>query len=379
MMKNLSLYVHIPFCEKKCAYCDFLSFQADETLQRTYLLAVIKEMKLYLPYVKDYEIQTIFFGGGTPSILQEGEISFLMENIQKNFNLSPHCETSIEINPGTFSLNKSKEYRKANINRLSFGLQSTKENELITLGRIHQYKDFLYSYDWAREEDFCNINVDLIYGIPEQNFKSFQETLNQIFNLKPAPEHLSIYHLILEEDTPFYQLYKSNQYPLPDEKEEEKIEKWMKNRLKEGGYLRYEISNYAKKEYECYHNLVYWNLDEYIGIGLGAASYFKGRRYHNTKKLKEYLALNTIAWCKAQDLSQKEEIEEFIFLGLRKIEGISAQKFFQKFAFPIEDLYADLLEKLKKQGLLKQIKERIFLSEKGLDLSNYVMSQFLLD
>ena len=364
----MELYIHIPFCVKKCDYCDFLSFAADEQTQKSYVAALQKELAFYGAKYKDRRITTIFIGGGTPSWLKEDYMQAIMETVYHYFSVEQDAEITIECNPGTITEHKFEVYRRIGINRLSIGLQSTDDQELKMLGRIHTYKDFLDTYTLAREVGFQNINVDLMSGIPFQTLGGWEDTLKKVAEL--GPEHISAYSLIIEEGTPFYEKYGEGERAearrrreLPDEDTERMMYQFTKNILWSYGYHRYEISNYAKEGYECRHNLGYWNRTEYLGIGTGAASLINNQRFVEGGEIEV--------------LSLQNQMEEYMFLGLRKIEGVSKTDFRQTFGRSIENAYGKVLIDMYQKQLLEDTGEYIRLTEKGIDVSNYVMSEFL--
>lgn len=405
-MRELELYIHIPFCMRKCNYCDFLSAPADEKSQSAYVEALKKEIKFYGKELKAGELSTIYIGGGTPSWLQEHYMASIMETVHKYFSLQRDGEITIECNPGTLTRAKLKSYRDYGINRLSIGLQSADEEELKHLGRIHTFDQFLRNFELARECGFDNINVDLMYALPRQNTEKFYRTLTKTIGLKP--EHISAYALMIEKGTPFYEKYKFDAVRqeagfqpevLPHEDVVYQIGKMTEDVLREGGYERYEISNYAKKGYECRHNIGYWQRKEYLGVGLGAASLIGGNlRYSNLRDLDAYiLQAEDIRECvltdektekelpavnlheKAEELKRNAQMEEFMFLGLRMIQGIERSRFYQSFGFTVDNIYSRVIARLSAEELIQQNPERVWLTEKGLDLSNYALAQFLLD
>ena len=385
MKKELEIYIHIPFCVKKCAYCDFLSGPQDkETIER-YVSRLLKEIQVHASKQKftlDYEVTTIFLGGGTPSVLEANQIQRIFEMLKNSFKISKDAEITIEANPGTVTVEKLEAYKKCGINRISFGLQSTNNEELKLLGRIHTYEEFLESYQLARACGFENINVDLISAIPKQTVASWEETLSTVIALNP--EHISAYSLIVEEGTPFAKLYGEGcpgEHDLPREEEERVIYYRTEELLEKAGYHRYEISNYAKKGKECRHNLGYWERKEYLGIGLGAASLINNIRYKNTDDLLYYMEhssdLSAIQE-NVEKLSLQEQMEEFMFLGLRKMEGVSVTEFKNTFGKTMEECYGEQIQKLKEQGLLEQKDGRLMLTRPGIDVSNYVFGEFLI-
>ena len=382
-MKELELYLHIPFCVKKCNYCDFLSAPAEEETRAAYVDALLEEIRGFED-PEDYEVVTVFFGGGTPSILPGQEIFRIMEALREKFSFRKGAEITLEANPGTVDKEKLSCYKKAGINRLSFGLQSADAEELKKLGRIHTWEKFLESFQLAREAGFSNINVDLMSALPGQTKESWEKTLRQVLALQP--EHISAYSLIIEEGTPFYQLYEKDverrdagEEPelLPSEEEERAMYEATGRILKEQGYLHYEISNYAKPGRECRHNLGYWQRRDYLGFGLGASTLLNPVRYKNTEDLEAYLG---------GDFSKKEffvltkdnQIEETMFLGLRVLEGVSKEQFREHFSCELRVVYRKELEKLEQEGLLEEEGDFVRLTSRGIDLSNPVLAEFLL-
>ncbi len=393
--EELSLYIHIPFCVRKCGYCDFLSAPADEKARDRYVQALLMEIERYQgTETADRKIKTLYIGGGTPSILSVDQLDCIMQKIKYTFNFCDDIEASMEMNPGTASKEKCRALYQMGINRLSIGLQSTNDMELKTLGRIHSYEDFINTYTWCREAGFQNINVDLMAALPYQIVESYTTGLRKIICL--APEHISAYSLILEEGTPFYQKYNSGCYPLPDEEQERLMYRETEQILAQAGYERYEISNYAKKGYACRHNLVYWQGGDYLGLGLGSSSYMDGVRFHNTTDFNTYV--NQGAYVEdREELSVQAKMEEFMFLGLRVMAGVSGTEFEKRFGKTMEDVYGDVLRKHEEEGLLqierkedrkeaaaaepakgKTNIEKVMLTTKGVDVSNYVFADFLL-
>ena len=382
MKKELELYIHIPFCAKKCAYCDFLSSVQNEEKRENYVNALIREIKGYQHLKEEYVICTIFLGGGTPSILSTNQIQRIFETLRSTFEFSKDIEITMEANPGTVTKEKLDVYRECGINRLSFGLQSTNDEELKLLGRIHTYEEFLESYSLARKSGFTNINVDLISAIPKQSVSSWEETLRNVISLNP--EHISAYSLIVEEGTPFASVYGEGapkEADLPSEEEERQIYYQTKILLTEAGYQHYEISNYAKNGKACRHNIGYWQRKEYLGIGLGASSLFEETRYHNTNDFSFYLEnskTHDLIREEQQVLSNKEQMEEFMFLGLRMTEGVSVKEFEKCFGQSLKMCYGKQLNKLQKEGLIEITGDKIILTEQGIDVSNYVLSEFIM-
>ena len=383
----MGIYIHIPFCKSKCAYCDFLSFASDEKTQDAYVNALQKELAFYGRKYNDRYIPTIFIGGGTPSWLNENAMTAIMECVYRNFAVVSDAEITIECNPGTVSDAKFAVYKKLGINRLSIGLQSANNEELKTLGRIHTYEQFLQTYEKARRHGFDNINIDLMSALPGQTPEGFISSLKKVIRLKP--EHISAYSLIIEEGTPFYDMYQKDvilreagEQPmlLPTEEEEYLTTKRTQELLKAEGYHWYEISNFAKQGRECRHNIGYWKRADYLGVGLGAASLIDNVRFSNISDLHEYIACsdqcNVVA--NREILSRNAQMEEFMFLGLRMVDGFHRNEFEQNFGMVIEGVYSEALKRLQQEELLLQKEGYIRLTETGIDVSNYVLSQFLL-
>lgn len=499
MKQNLSLYLHIPFCVRKCLYCDFLSGPQSEDVQEQYVEALCREIQETSPEYREEQVVSVFIGGGTPSVLQPEQTIRIMETLKHCFALTDTCEISMEMNPGTVTPEKMKAYRACGINRISIGLQSANDRELKALGRIHTYADFLKAYEMAVEAGFTNINVDLMSAIPEQTFESYQETLQKVLALQPQPTHISAYSLIVEEGTPFYE----QELNLPDEDTERRMYEITDDILRKAGYHRYEISNYAKEGKECFHNKVYWQRGNYLGLGTGSASLIRNIRFHNVTDISSYINLmlgrseienankehgekfyaekdylkkgnvekdylkkenaekeqvkkliaekeqvekvnaeiehvrkgniekdyveegnteknnvesgnaacldeNVIKKLKklredVQELPIEEQMEEFMFLGLRMMEGVSERKFYENFGRRFEEVFPGVIEKHEKLGLLEvtgeeegKIREESELNEKsreeqqgkqfvhmrltphGIDVSNQVFVDFML-
>lgn len=391
MKKPMQLYIHIPFCVKKCAYCDFLSFPADEKTQHAYVKALQEELDFYGKKYSDRYISTIFIGGGTPSWLDADAMAAVLECVYRNFDVVADAEITVECNPGTVSDEKFAVYKKMGINRLSIGLQSANNEELKTLGRIHTYEQFLSTYEKARKCGFANINVDLMSALPGQTPEGFLDSLKKVIRLKP--EHISAYSLIIEEGTPFYEKYQKDvelreagrqTLLLPTEEEEYRATKMTQEVLQAEGYHWYEISNFAKPGRECRHNIGYWKRADYLGVGLGAASLIDNVRYSNTSDIDEYLCgtgkaamSGFYAVDSCEVLARDTQQEEFMFLGLRMVDGFYRDEFEQAFGVAIEGVYGAELQRLQQEGLLVQQNGRIRLTEKGIDVSNYALSQFL--
>jgi oxygen-independent coproporphyrinogen-3 oxidase len=375
--KSVELYIHIPFCVKKCLYCDFLSFLADEKTKEKYIEALCDEL-LYIGSERcDKPLRSVFIGGGTPSVLPAEQIVRVMETVKSRFVFAPDAEVTIECNPGTLDEDKLKAYKECGINRLSLGLQSSHESELKSLGRIHSYEDFVSCIRMAEEAGFDNINVDLMSGLPGQNESSFEETLRKVCTLSDRIKHISAYSLIVEEETPFGQMYEDGKLELPDEEEDRRMYHMTSRILKEYGFERYEISNYARPGYECIHNIGYWTGVEYFAAGLDAASFYGHCRYSDTPDMEEYLKDPLAGPVLIEKLDQSGLMSEYMILGLRLTEGVSVSGFENRFKTGMFDIYGKEIGRFIQDGLLEHTGDRIKLSEKGLDLANFVMRAFI--
>lgn len=445
--RELSIYVHVPFCKAKCSYCDFLSFGGcDYSRQKQYVNALCKEIEAYQSIAEEYVVGTIFFGGGTPSYVEATFIEKMMQTIRNVFVVDERAEITIEGNPDSLTKEKLSIYRKAGINRLSIGLQSANDNILKTLGRVHNYDQFIAAYSSAREVGFSNINVDLMSGLPGETKESYVRSLAKVVELQP--EHISAYSLIVEEGTPLYENDALLEL-LPSEEMDRQLYAKTKLLLKNSGYNRYEISNYSKAGYECRHNLVYWTGGEYLGVGLGASSclnvwlkdeHFEKIRFHGVENMDEYIGrfsgcdgmredsytnmfhlyeeefyddmdeyigmINGMSltgeeensnmkryreyeenaflefirdyYKDLQFLKRKDEMEEFMFLGLRCTNGVSKETFRECFGVELESVYGKVIEKYKEQEMLVEHMGRIYLSDRGIDVSNVIMAEFML-
>lgn len=383
--KKLELYIHIPFCVQKCLYCDFLSMPAEEGLRRHYIDKLIEEINQKSEQYRSYAVSTIFLGGGTPSILSGRQIAAVMETLQQKFVIERQAEITIECNPGTLDWQKLSCYKSCGINRISMGLQSAQKEELKDLGRIHTFEEFLHNYDLVRKYGFENVNIDLMSALPGQSLRSWENTLQTICALRP--EHISAYSLIIEEGTPFYQEYgederrrEEGKIPclLPDEELERAMYELTQQMLLERGYRQYEISNYARPGKECRHNIGYWTRENYLGLGLGSASLVENVRFSNTRNLEEYLN-GDFAPKEWEVLDQRQQMEEFMFLGLRLRDGVSRRRFQEIFGVEFQGVYGNAVKHLSEQKLLEQKEGYILLTEEGISVSNYVMSEFLLE
>lgn len=428
-MKELSIYIHIPFCVKKCLYCDFLSFPAGEVKRETetksampgrcgvvwadieyYVNLLCREIMQSAEGYEKYQVISVFLGGGTPSLLPADQIGRIMKTVREHYRMAENAEITMEMNPGTISSGEPEQYITCGINRVSIGLQSADDEELLRIGRIHNYDTFLQTYDLVRRAGFDNVNIDLMAALPGQTVESYERTLRKVTAL--APEHISAYSLILEEGTPLYE--HRSAYRFPTEEENLEMDLLTRNYLASCGYHRYEISNYAREGYECRHNKVYWRRGDYVGFGLGAASMADNVRWSNPDTMESYAAYvwgqeysgdaflsdtsvhgepeglqsarmvehsirkTDLVPCR-QVLTKQEQMEEYMFLGLRMVCGVSAAEFEHVFGSPVDAVYGDVMRQLGEQGLLVREGDRIRLTERGLDVSNYAMAQFLFD
>ena len=374
----LGLYIHIPFCVSKCKYCDFNSYKLNLDKKKKYLKALQKEMEFYREEVVGKNIETIFIGGGTPSILNENEIKFLFDEIKKNFNIKKDAEITMECNPGTLTLEKLKVMKDCGVNRLSIGLQAVQNQHLNYIGRIHTYEEFEKNYKQAKEVGFENINIDLMYALPNQSREDWMESLEKVVKLNPT--HISAYSLILEEGTELFNMYERKEFKLLDEDTDIEMYKYTINYLKSNGYDQYEISNYAKKGYECKHNILYWKCKNYVGLGASASGFLNKTRYNNLCGLDEYEEIiysgkKPLEW--EEKLSIKDEIEESIFLGLRMNEGIKFEDFLEKYNFNFKEEYKNEINKLKNMGLIQVDDQFMALTQKGREISNSVFVEFI--
>lgn len=377
MSGGMELYLHIPFCVKKCAYCDFLSFPSGQELQRQYAKRLMEDIDCMGKKYGDIPVDTIFIGGGTPSVPESRLIVDLMEHVNRAFQISDGAEISMEANPGTVTREKLKEYRRAGINRISFGLQSANDRELKLLGRIHTWAEFLESFALARECGFTNLNIDLMSALPGQTCESWKDTLKRVTDLEP--EHISAYSLIIEEGTPFGEKYGSEEGRklLPDEDSEREMYHETKRFLRECGYERYEISNYAKPGRECRHNIGYWTGVPYLGLGLGASSYMNGSRFAVSSDMQQYLEEKPGTFTDVEKLTKKDMEEEFFYVGLRMVSGVSLTEFKERFGVSAQEVYPGLMETFVEEKAAEFRGDRFVLTDYGLDVSNYIMAQFL--
>ena len=379
--KELELYIHIPFCVKKCSYCDFLSAPATEQTKEAYMAALFAEIGGRAKDYKDRIVTSVFIGGGTPSLLSGDSIRQLMEHIREGFRLAPDVEITMEVNPGTVTAEKLTAFYGAGINRLSIGMQSAQEQELKILGRIHDFDGFCQVYREAVEAGFTNINVDVMSGLPGQTLASYKDTLEKVLRLEPMPQHISAYSLIVEEGTPFAAMADRGELPLPEEDTERAMYEETIEVLAGYGFHRYEISNYALDGYECRHNVGYWIRRDYLGFGIGAASLIDNVRFQNGRYLNAYLAHPLACREEQQPLTTQEQMEETMFLGLRLIRGVSYPEFARCYGQTLEEVYGEVIARNVADGLLAvredETGRHLMLTGRGLDVSNYVMAQFL--
>lgn len=382
MTNELALYFHIPFCLKKCNYCDFLSFGADSPLadgktKARYMDSLLRETVMRAEDYGDYRVASVFIGGGTPSTVNPEFLSELLAVVRKNYSLAEEAEITVEVNPGTVDERTLHCYRQAGVNRLSIGLQSADSKELAVLGRVHTYGEFLGAYYIARRCGFSNVNVDIMSALPGQTLNGYLDTLDKVLALQPQPEHISAYSLILEEGTVLWEQAERGELELPDEETDREMYSETKRILQKAGYVRYEISNYAKPGYECRHNCGYWRRKNYAGFGIGAASLIEIERYKNGEDLGAYLVNPTGCRTDRQVLSVSEQMEEFMFLGLRLTEGVDLEEFRQYFGKTAEEIYGKQMRTFVEQGLMEREGPRLKLTPRGIDVSNAVFAEFL--
>jgi len=377
----LGLYVHIPFCVSKCNYCDFNSYKIDKNSKETYIQDLKKEINLYKQERKnnnEEEISSIFLGGGTPSILSSEEIKYIFESIKENFKIREDAEITIECNPGTLTKEKLMTMKEVGINRLSMGLQAVQDDHLKSIGRIHTYNEFEKNYKEAIEVGFENINVDLMYALPNQKPGEWKESLEKIVKLNPS--HISAYSLILEEGTKLYDMYEDNEFEMTDEDTDIDMYNYTINYLKENGYNQYEISNYAKEGFECRHNILYWKCDHYIGLGPGASGYLSNYRYNNVESLQDYhekLSKNKKPIENLEKLSIEDKIQEKIFMGLRMNEGIKFDDLKKQFNTDVKEKYSNQIKELKEKELINESIAGFSLTQRGREISNSVFVEFI--
>ncbi|MCD8037095.1 MAG: radical SAM family heme chaperone HemW, partial [Clostridiales bacterium] len=367
MNNNISLYIHIPFCVRKCLYCDFPSFALPENCYEDYVRTLCREIEEYSSDFKGMKVKTIFFGGGTPSVLPPKLLGRIIDTVMSKFDVADDAEISIETNPGTLDMKKLTEMKSMYFNRLSMGLQAWQDRLLKKIGRIHTADVFETNYLQARDAGFKNINVDLMFALPTQTLDDWQETLEKIIKLNP--EHISAYSLIIEEGTPFYDMYEKGIIKEMDENLDREMYYLANEMLADKGYRRYEISNFSKHGFESRHNIVYWRTEEYRGFGMGAHSYVNGERFRNTYDFKKYSSFEGLSEDR-EVLTEDEKQEEFMFMGLRMTDGISENTFKERFSKSIYDVYGKEIRELTMEKLLISENDRLFLSDRGVDVSN---------
>lgn len=393
----MELYVHIPFCVRKCNYCDFLSMPADHTVRERYVQALKNELLFYANGIADRKLETIYFGGGTPSVLSPEQLEELLSTVYKLYDVNEDAEITVEINPATIDYGGLHKIKDAGFNRLSIGLQSANDEELKLLGRIHTYEQFLDTYHNARRAGFTNINIDCMSSLPGQRLDTYLDSLHKIINLQP--EHISSYSLILEEGTPFYQRFHDHAEEYFDEDLDRQMYHETKRILRENGYERYEISNYAKKGFKSRHNSGYWMKIPYLGVGLGASSFLAGKRTKNIDDMESYLSFwlekkdnigryhsdrpekkaNAVPYCEVEEVTREDAMAEYFFLGLRMSEGVSIQAFEKEFGISVFERYGQELDLCQKEKLLTvdPHTDRIALTDFGMDVSNWVFEKFV--
>lgn len=374
MKDKISLYIHIPFCVRKCLYCDFPSFSGMESIFDDYVRMLCREIDETYSDYRGMEVKSIFIGGGTPSVLPPALLGRISDKIFSRFDVDSKAEITIETNPGTLDAKKLAEMKSMYFNRLSMGLQAWQDRLLKKLGRIHTADEFETNFLQARDAGFKNINVDLMFALPAQSLDDWQETLEKVMKLRP--EHISAYSLIIEEGTPFFDMFDRGELKETDEDTDRKMYYLAKEMLSDKGYKQYEISNFAKEGFECYHNKVYWRTEEYQGFGLGAHSYSDGVRFHNTYDMKEYLRGEGLRLDK-EFLSIEEKQEEFMFMGLRMNEGVSEAEFLRRFGESMDSVYGDEIKELISEELLVKKDGRLSLTDRGVDISNSVFEKFI--
>ena len=377
-MKKIGIYIHIPFCKSKCYYCDFTSFANKEELVQKYVQCLIKEIDNRKK--RDVIVKTIYIGGGTPSFINEKYILKIMNKIRNDFILTPDTEISIEVNPGTVTYNKLKTYYDCGINRLSIGLQTSNDKLLKEIGRIHTFKDYLKTIETAKEVGFTNINSDLIIGIPNQTIYDVEDSINALINLRIP--HISVYSLIVEENTKIEKMLNNNVLKPVDDEIERYMYWFAKRKLEENRYVHYEISNFAKPGYYCSHNMDCWSQKEYLGFGVAASSYFDKKRYSNTNCIEEYIKnIENKEFDKNRKIEEiqdeKEQMDEYMMLGLRKIKGVDTDQFMKKFQKDPFVIYKDKIIKLVNENLINVDLNKIWLTKKGIDFANIVWEEFV--
>ena len=372
------LYIHIPFCKSKCNYCDFYSIKNNNEDTDKYIDALVNEINLYADNIENKNIRTIYIGGGTPSILKPKQVEEILNTIYKNFYINNTIEVTMEANPESLNEEKIKKYSSLGINRLSLGVQSFLNEELNFLGRIHNVKESVEKIKIIKKY-FDNFNLDIIFALPEQKFEDFQYNLNQLLNINPP--HISLYNLQIEKNTKLYDLLSIGEIEHIEEELDYKMYNYAVKKFKEKGYIHYEISNFAKKDYESEHNLIYWKYQPYLGLGPSAHGFNGEKRYYNIPAYNQYVNLLENKQFPIQEvinLSKKELISEMMFMGLRLTEGVSKTAFKDRFNLSIKEVYEDTIKKLKRDNLIQENNNKIYLTKKGLNLGNISFAEFLL-
>ncbi len=378
-MNDFGVYIHIPFCVRKCLYCDFLSFSGAQSAHKDYMDTLYNEIKYFKADLKGRKINTVFIGGGTPSVVEPKLLGKVMGVVTDELDLDSDAEITMELNPGTVTAESLGDYKAMGINRLSMGLQAWQNKHLKTLGRIHTSEKFVETFNLARQAGFKNINADIMFSLPGQNMIDVEETLDKLTRLKP--EHISAYSLIVEEGTPFKKMFDEGAFKEIDDKLDRDMYHFICGYLKDKGYNRYEISNFAKNGFESRHNSIYWRTNEYKGFGLGAHSYFNGERFHNTCDLGAYIKSKgdfKLIKEETESLTLEDKISEFMFMGLRMEEGVKKAEFKNRFGLDLRSIYGKIIDKYKQMDMLFENEDRIYLSDKGIDVSNVIFSDFLL-
>ncbi len=374
--ESLGIYIHIPFCSQKCKYCDFASFDNQFDKEDLYIENLIKEIELFDKSI--YIVETVFIGGGTPSVLKPQNI-LKLGKVLESFEFSENLEFSVECNPCSINEEKFKAFKTIGVNRISFGLQSYNDEILKIIGRVHNVEMFEKAFGLARKIGFDNINVDIMFNLPTQTVDSFTKTLESVTKLEP--EHISAYGLIIEEDTPFYSMVENGVIEMPDEDLDREMYELCETYLKEKGYNKYEISNYAKEGKECRHNLKYWERENYIGFGLNSHSMINNTRFCNSSNFSDFLKedfYEKSCCLEKEEVTQQQQIEEYVFLGLRLTKGLKVKKLEEMFNINFYDIYKEVIDKFTKDELLTFDGEVLKLTNKGVSISNYVLSEFLM-
>ncbi|WP_458408355.1 radical SAM family heme chaperone HemW [Anaerotignum sp.] len=376
--KTIGLYIHIPFCRQKCLYCDFPSWAGKEEQMQGYVDALTKEIQNRSKEYPDRKVVSVFFGGGTPTTLEISMLEQLMQAVFENWDITEDAEITTEANPGTLDAEMAQALKKMGFNRLSMGVQVWQNRLLKDLGRIHTIEAFQENYKAVREAGFGNVNTDLMFALPDQTMADWQETVKNIVTL--GPEHISAYSLILEEGTPFFDRYEKGELEPAEEELDREMYHWAVDYLAEMGYEQYEISNFAKKGRQSRHNRIYWQAEEYLGMGLGSHSYMDGERFHNMYDLQEYIKANgdvSLLKEEVEIITEEDALAECMFLGLRLTEGVSFERFRERFGKEMKNIYGSQIEELVKDGLLVEDKIGIRLTRRGVDISNFVFEKFL--